>query len=215
VVNVGAGTGNYEPAGRDVTAVEPSATMIAQRPEGAAPVVQASAEHLPFADAAFDAAMALWTVHHWADAAAGLRELRRVARGRVVVATWDPAFRGDFWLVARYLPTIRDHDAAQFPAIAEIRRALGGRVRVAPIPVPRDCVDGFFGAFWARPEAYLDPEVRAGMSTLAAADEQTVAVGLARLADELASGAWDARYGHLRLRPDCDLGYRLVVASDD
>jgi hypothetical protein len=154
-------------------------------------------------------------VHHWADAAAGLRELRRVARDRVVIATWDPAFRrSDFWLVDRYLPAIRDHDAAQFPAIADIRRALGGRVRVAPIPVPGDCLDGFFGAFWARPEAYLDPEVRAGMSTLAAADEQTVAAGLARLADELASGAWDARYGHLRLRADCDLGYRLVVASD-
>jgi SAM-dependent methyltransferase len=215
VVNVGAGTGSYEPAGRDVTAVEPSATMIAQRPPGAAAVVQAAAERLPFPDGSFDAAMAVWTVHHWDDPAGGLRELRRVARDRIVVATWDPAFRGEFWLLSRYLPEIRDRDAARFPAIAAIARALGGSTSVAPIPIPRDCVDGFTGAFWARPEAYLDPVVRAGMSTLAAVGGETLAGGLERLAADLDSGAWDARYGQLRLRAECDLGYRLVVATPE
>jgi len=152
-------------------------------------------------------------VHHWDDAEAGLRELRRVAHGRVVVATWDPAFRGEFWLLERYLPELRDRDAAAFPAMAAIARALGGAVDVSPLPVPRDCADGFLGAFWARPEAYLDPAVRAGMSTLAAAGPEMVAAGLARLEAELASGEWDARHGHLRERAELDVGYRLVVAT--
>ncbi len=213
VVNVGAGTGSYEPAGRHLTAVEPSAVMIGQRPAGAAPVVQAAAERLPFPDRSFDAAMAVWTVHHWDDAAAGLAELRRVARDRVVVATWDPAFRGEFWLIGRYLPEVGDRDAASFPAIAAITEAFGGTATVTPIPVPHDCVDGFLGAFWARPEAYLDPDVRAGMSTLAAADEDALAAGLSRLSAELESGAWERRYGHLRRLPELDLGYRLIVAT--
>ena len=213
VVNVGAGTGSYEPAGRHLTAVEPSAVMIGQRPAGAAPVVQAAAERLPFPDRSFDAAMAVWTVHHWDDTAAGLAELRRVARDRVVVATWDPDFRGEFWLIGRYLPEVRDRDAASFPAIAAITEALGGTPTVTPIPVPHDCVDGFLGAFWARPEAYLDPDVRAGMSTLAAADEGVLAAGLSRLSAELESGAWERRYGHLRRLTELDLGYRLIVAT--
>ena len=213
VVNVGAGTGNYEPPGRRVTAVEPSAVMIGQRPPGAAPAVQATAESLPFADASFDAGMAVWTVHHWADPAAGLGELRRVARDRVVVATWDPAFRGEFWIADHYLPAIRDADAAAFPPIAVIAEALGGRVEVASLPIPRDCADGFLGAFWARPEAYLDPAVRAGMSTLAAPDPGVVDAGLARLAADLSSGAWDTRFGGLRALDELDLGYRLVTAT--
>jgi SAM-dependent methyltransferase len=213
VVNVGAGTGSYEPRGRRVTAVEPSAVMIGQRPERAAPVVRATAERLPFADRSFDAAMAVWTVHHWDDAGAGLRELRRVARDRVLVATWDPQFRGNFWLFARYLPRLRDRDAAAFPSIAAISTALGGGVQVLPLPVPHDCADGFLGAFWARPEAYLDPAVRAGMSTLAAAGDAALADGLAQLRAELVSGEWDARHGHLRHRAECDLGYRLIVAT--
>jgi SAM-dependent methyltransferase len=213
VVNVGAGTGSYEPAGRRVTAVEPSAVMIRQRPPGAAPAVRAAAERLPFPDRSFDAAMAVWTVHHWDDATAGLAELRRVARDRVCVATWDPAFRGEFWLIGRYLPEVRDRDAASFPAIATIAEALGGTTDMAPLPVPDDCVDGFLGAFWARPEAYLDPDVRAGMSTLAAADEGVLAAGLSRLAADLESGEWERRYGHLRSLPELDLGYRLIVAT--
>ncbi|HEY2790065.1 MAG TPA: hypothetical protein VGI72_11460, partial [Gaiellales bacterium] len=145
--------------------------------------------------------------------AAGLAELRRVARGPVVVATWDPAFRGDFWLIGRYLPKVRVKDAAGFPPIAAIAAALGGTSAVEPLPVPPDCVDGFLGAFWARPEAYLDPGVRAGMSTLAAAGEDVVQAGLSRLAAELASGEWDRRYGHLRTLPELDLGYRLITAT--
>ena len=212
VVNVGAGTGSYEPRGRRVVAVEPSAVMLRQRHPDAAPAIQGQAERLPFPDGTFDAAMAVWTVHHWADPPAGLAELRRVARDRVVVATWDPELGGDFWLFARYLPAIRDADAAAFPAIATIAEALGGRVDVAPLPIPQDCADGFLGAFWARPEAYLDPAVRAGMSTLAAADPDVVAAGLSQLAVDLDSGEWDARFGELRRTAELDLGYRLVVA---
>jgi SAM-dependent methyltransferase len=213
VVNVGAGTGCYEPPGRRVTAVEPSAVMIGQRPPGAAPAVRAAAESLPFPDASFDAAMAVWTVHHWADPPAGLAELRRVARDPVVVATWDPAFRGEFWITDRYLPEIRTADASVFPSIEMIAAALGGRVEVAPLPIPRECADGFLGAFWGRPEAYLDPAVHAGMSSLATADPESMAAGLARLAADLDSGAWDARYGRLRALDELDLGYRLVTAT--
>jgi len=213
VLNVGAGAGAYEPPGRRVTAVEPSAVMLGQRPPGAAPAVQALAERLPFLDASFDAAMAVWTVHHWADPATGLGELRRVARDRVVVATWDPGFAGEFWLMSRYLLEIRAADAAAFPAMAGIARALGGTVEVAPLPIPHDCADGFLGAFWSRPEAYLDPAVRAGMSTLAAADPDVVAAGIGRLAADLESGDWDARFGDLRRMDELDLGYRLVVAT--
>jgi SAM-dependent methyltransferase len=213
VVNVGAGTGCYEPPGRRVTAVEPSTVMIGQRPPGAAPAVQAAAESLPFADASFDAAMAVWTLHHWADPAAGLAELRRVARDRVVVATWDPAFQGEFWITDRYLPEIRQADASVFPSIEAIAAALGGRVAVTPLPIPRECADGFLGAFWARPEAYLDPAVHAGMSSLATAAPVAVAAGLGRLADDLDSGEWEARYGRLRALDELDLGYRLVTAT--
>jgi SAM-dependent methyltransferase len=213
VVNVGAGTGSYEPAGRSVTAVEPSEVMIAQRPAGSAPVVRAAAEALPFPDRSFDAAMAVWTVHHWDDPAAGLAELGRVARGRVVIATWDPAFASGFWLTARYLPRAREHDVGRFPGPAAIGAALGRSLSVEPIPIPRDCADGFIGAFWARPEAYLDPAVRAGISTLAGAPEGTHDEGLARLAADLESGEWEARFGHLRGVEEVDLGYRLVVAT--
>jgi SAM-dependent methyltransferase len=213
VVNVGAGTGSYEPGGRRVTAVEPSQVMIAQRPAGSAPVVRAAAEALPFPDRGFDAAMAVWTVHHWDDPAAGLAELGRVARDRVVIATWDPAFASEFWLTTRYLPRAREHDVGRFPDPSAIAAALGLGVSVAPIPIPRDCADGFMGAFWARPEAYLDPGVRAGISTLAGAPEGTHDEGLARLAADLESGEWDARFGHLRSLEQLDLGYRLVVAT--
>jgi len=157
--------------------------------------------------------MAVWTVHHWADPPAGLAELRRVARDPVVVATWDPAFRGEFWITDRYLPEIRTADASVFPSIEMIAAALGGRVEVAPLPIPRECADGFLGAFWGRPEAYLDPAVHAGMSSLATADPESMAAGLARLAADLDSGAWDARYGRLRALDELDLGYRLVTAT--
>ena len=210
VVNVGAGTGSYEPPDRDVTAVEPSAVMIAQRPPGAAPAVQAGAEALPFADASFDAAMAVLTLHHWSDYGAGCAELRRVARDRVVVLSWDPAYVERLWLGPEYLPRIMDEDAAGFPSLAAQAAALDAEVEV--VPVPWDCRDGFMSAFWRRPEAYLDPAVRAGISTLARRTEEELAEGLARLRADLESGAWARRHADLLERDELDLGYRLLVA---
>jgi SAM-dependent methyltransferase len=212
VVNVGAGAGSYEPADLGVVAVEPSREMIGQRAAGAAPAVQASAEALPFRDEAFDAALAVLTVHHWRDRAAGLAELRRVARQAVVVLTWDPAHTTDFWLTRDYLPIIAEIDRTIFPTLAEIDRALGG-TRVIPLPVPHDCVDGFLGAYWRRPEVYLDPTARTAISTLAKLGPEPVAAGLARLADDLASGRWESKLGHLRRQETADLGYRIIVAD--
>ena len=212
VVNVGAGTGNYEPAQREVTAVEPSAAMIAQRPPGAAPAVQGSAEALPFADDAFDAAMALMTLHHWDNFPRGLAELRRVARERIVILTWDPATAGTQWLTAEYLPELGQIDLFRFPRPAEIAGALVG-AEVIHVPLPHDCEDGFIEAFWARPEAYLEPEVLAGMSGMRLLDPTVRERGLARLGADLDSGEWERRHGHLRELDQLDLGYRLVVAE--
>jgi SAM-dependent methyltransferase len=212
VVNVGAGAGSYEPADLRVVAVEPSREMIGQRASGAAPAVQAPAEALPFGNGAFDAALAVLTVHHWGDRAAGLAELRRVARQAVVVVTWDPAQAADFWLTRDYLPMIVEVDRTIFPTLDELDRALGG-TRVIPLPVPHDCVDGFLGAYWRRPEVYLDPTARAAISTFAKLGPAPVAAGLARLADDLASGRWEAKHGHLRGQQTADLGYRIVVAE--
>jgi SAM-dependent methyltransferase len=207
VVNVGAGAGSYEPAGREVMAVEPSSEMIAQRPAGAAPAIRACAEALPFPADAFDAAMAVLTVHHWSDQPRGLAELRRVARGPVVVLTFEPGHPGT-WL-GDYLPQLRELDAQQTLSFDEYRRQLG-EIEVSPVPIPHDCIDGFLYAFWRRPEAYLDPQVRVGSSSfhvLADLDK-----GLGRLADDLATGAWAWRYGHLLELNEYDAGYRLVVA---
>lgn len=207
VLNVGAGTGSYEPAHRQVTALEPSTEMIHQRPPGSAPVVQGHAEALPFADASFDAAMAVLTVHHWADKARGLRELRRIARGPVAILTYDPAFRG-FWL-ADYIPELVALDEAQMPPLADYAAALGA-VTITPLPIPHDCTDGFLAAYWRRPAAYLDPRVRAAMSSFHALSD--VSGPLARLEGDLASGVWMERYGGLMELDALDCGYRLVVA---
>jgi len=211
VVNVGAGTGSYEPPDRDVTAVEPSAVMIAQRPPGAAPAVQASAEALPFADASFDAAMAVLTIHHWSDFQAGAAELRRVARDRVVVLSWDPTYAGRFWLSAEYFPEAwQGEGVAHFPSLAEQAAAFGD-ADVEVVEVPWDCRDGFFSSFWRRPEAYLDPAVRAGISVLAKRSDEELAEGLARLSADLDSGAWARGHADLLQREALDLGYRLLV----
>jgi SAM-dependent methyltransferase len=211
VLNVGAGTGSYEPADLQVVAVEPSHAMIQQRPASAAPVVQAVAEHLPWPDAAFDASLAILTVHHWHDRAAGLTELRRVARHCVVLLTWDPACRDAFWLTTRYVPEILDLDVPRFPSIAELSSCLG-RIAVRPVPIPHDCQDGFLGAFWRRPEAYLDPNVRRAMSGFAQLPTEVVDAGMAHLAEDLRSGQWDAQFGWMRARTSLDLGYRLIIA---
>ncbi|MGH7393507.1 MAG: class I SAM-dependent methyltransferase [Candidatus Rokuibacteriota bacterium] len=208
VVNVGAGAGSYEPADRLVVAVEPSRVMIAQRPAGAASAVQASATHLPFADGGFDAALAVLTVHHWPDRALGLSEMARVARQRVVIVTWDPETSG-FWLVEDYFPEIVAIDRPNFPTIEDLRTALGA-IEVEPLPVPHDCTDGFLGAYWRRPEAYLDPGVRSAISTFARMPD--VEPGLTRLRRDLDDGTWARRHGPLLRRFELDLGYRLVVA---
>ncbi len=213
IVNVGAGTGNYEPPGRQVTAVEPSEAMIAQRPEGAAPAVRAAAEQLPFAAGSFDAAMAVMTLHHWRDREAGLAELRRVARDRIVILTWDPAEAAASWLQSDYLPEVAALDSMRFPAPNDIAGLLGGRTDVRVVPIPRDCQDGFLEAYWARPEAFLDPEVRAGTSALAQLPAQVLDPALARLRADLGSGEWHRRHGHLLELDSLDLGYRLLVTD--
>jgi len=207
VINVGAGTGSYEPSERDVTAVEPSRQMIRQRPPGAAPAIQASADALPFADKSFDAAMAILTIPHWPDRAAGLRELRRVTRGRIVLLTFDPAARP--WLTD-YLPQLAALDEAQMPALGDYARWLD-EVEIALVPIPHDCSDGFLYAYWRRPAAYLDPQLRAGSSSFWAIEGAEA--GLARLAADLNSGEWARRYSELLDREEYDAGYRLVIAG--
>jgi hypothetical protein len=213
VLNVGAGAGSYESAGPVVAAIEPSPVMLAQRGPGTAPAARAVAEALPFPDGAFDAALAILTIHHWSDWKGGLAEVLRTA-GRLVMLTWDPATQDDFWLVAEYLPELL---AGQWsygatPSFAELEEVLGP-IRVETVPIPADCEDGFFAAWWARPEAYLDPNVRAGISCFALLDADLVERRLGRLADDLASGAWDERHGDLRELPELDAGYRLVVSA--
>jgi len=211
VLNVGAGTGNYEPPDRELTAVEPSAVMIAQRPPGAAPVVQASAEALPFEDASFDAAMAVLTLHHWTDWRAGIEEMRRVAR-RVVVFSWDPTFAARLWISADYFHQLIEVEG-DFPSLADQAGAVRA-TRVTAVPIPHDCRDGFYGAYWRRPEAYLDPVVRAGVSVLAKRDPGELDAGLARLADDLRTGAWAERHADLLERDELDLGYRVLVSGE-
>jgi SAM-dependent methyltransferase len=214
LVNVGAGTGAYEPRDRRVLAVEPSRAMIGQRPASAAPCVQAIAEALPLRDDAVNASLAVLTVHHWQDPRAGLAELRRITRRRVVLFTWDPDARGAFWLTTAYFPAFVDLDVRRFPTMDALRDALGP-IRVRPVAIPHDCRDGFLGAFWRRPEAYLDPAVRAGISSFALLPPERVQHGVAQLADDIRAGRWDARHGALRARQSLDLGYRLVVADRD
>jgi SAM-dependent methyltransferase len=207
VLNVGAGTGSYEPADRWVTAVEPSLAMIRKRRTTAAPAVQAVAERLPFRDRSFDAAMAVLTLHHWSDKAAGLRELRRVTRGPIVLLTFDPALRP--WLVD-YFPELAALDARLMPAMSDFAAWLGP-VSVEPVPIRHDCSDGFLYAYWRRPAAYLDARIRSGSSSFWAIGD--VQVGLAKLSNDLETGEWDRRYGHLRSQEDYDAGYRLVIAD--
>ncbi|MGB7374062.1 class I SAM-dependent methyltransferase [Pontixanthobacter sp.] len=206
VLNVGAGTGSYEPAGRHVTALEPSQQMIDQRPAGAATAICASAEKLPFEDNAFDAAMAILTVHHWRNVPRGMAELRRVTSGRIVILTFDPSFQ-KFWLTD-YVPQLVAFDAQQIPPMHDYAKWLGA-VEIRPVPIPHDCADGFLGAYWRRPGAYLDASIRAGMSPFHALGD--VSQQLALLKADMESGIWEARYGHLMQKDSLDCGYRLVV----
>jgi SAM-dependent methyltransferase len=213
VLNVGAGTGSYEPPDREVTAVEPSERMIAQRSAEAAPAVRASAEQLPFDDDSFDAAMAMITVHHWGDLERGIDEMRRVARDRVVILSFDPAPLSDFWLLD-YFPGAFDIHSDFMPAIEELVALLGGGVAVEAVPIPRQCSDGFFIALWDRPELHLDPEVRRGSTVWHVMERDEIAGGLAALAADLESGRWDERHAYLRDdTAELDLGLRLLVAE--
>ena len=209
VLDVGSGTGSYEPPSRHVVAVEPSAEMIRQRASGAAPVVRAVAEALPFPAGTFDAALAVLTVHHWPDWRRGLDELRRVSRRQVVLA-YDTALHNDFWLVREYVPEIASLERSR-PSAPEIAAHLGA-VSVLELPVPWDFTDGVFPAHWRRPAAYLDPAVRRACSALAQTPPDAVSRGMARLRADLGSGRWHAEHAGLLDLPEWDAGFRLIVA---
>jgi SAM-dependent methyltransferase len=211
VANIGAGTGSYEPAGT-VIAVEPSRVMIAQRPPGSASAVQAVAEHLPIRSNAVDAALAVLTVHHWSDLEQGVAEMLRIARKRVVVLTWDHNIIRQFWLLREYLPAVARTDADLAVPLATLTSLLA-EPTIVSVPVAHDCLDGFGGAYWRRPHAYLDPTVQSGMSLLAMTPEPKLREGLSRLRADLASGAWDRQHQDLLNKQELDLGYRLLIAE--
>ncbi len=210
VLNVGAGTGSYEPSDQRVIAVEPSAVMLSQRPPESALAVQACAEALPFRDESFDAAMAILTLHHWHNPRAGLRELTRVTES-VVILTLDTDALDSFWLLTEYFPAIALLERSRTMPVPEVLSLLGTG-SVTPVPIPHDCRDGFTRAYWRRPRSYLHPEIRAGMSTFAAISDGDTKEGLRRLAKDLDTGEWFRRFGHLLKLDELDLGYRLIVA---
>jgi SAM-dependent methyltransferase len=208
VLNVGAGAGSYEPEDRYLVAVEPAAAMRAQRPRER-PALDATAERLPFDDDSFDAAMATITIHQWADADAGLKELRRVSRGPVVILTFDADAMRRFWL-NDYVPEMIAGERARYPAIDHVAALLGAQV--VEVPIPFDCSDGFAEAFYGRPEALLDPAVRRAQSAWAFGSTAANEHGLGRLQTDLATGDWDARHGSLRTTPEFAGSLRLIVA---
>ena len=212
VVNVGAGAGSYEPRDRDVTAVEPSASMRAERPAYRVRAIDATAQDLPFPDDSFDAAMASVTIHQWPDLAAGLAEMRRVARGPVVILTFTPQVPEEWWMPV-YVPELFEVEARRMPGLDVVAAGLGGHVEVSVVPVPVDCVDGFGQAFFGRPERMLDPEVRRAMSAWSFVPDDVVQRFVDELGSDLASGVWDERWGRFRELPQFDGGLRLVVGT--
>lgn len=211
VVNVGAGAGSYEPYDREVTAVEPSASMRAERPANRVRAIDGVADALPFADDAFDAAMASVTIHQWPDLEAGLGEMRRVASGPVVILTFDPVVPEHWWL-PDYIPELFEVEAARMPPLDRIAVALGGQVETSIVPIPADCLDGFGQAMFATPERVLQPEVRRAMSAWSFVDPARVTEAIGQLSADLASGEWDRRWGRFRSLDEFDGGLRLVVA---
>lgn len=210
VLNVGAGAGSYEPLDRYVAAVEPSASMRSLRPPELAPAIDATAENLPFDDASFDAAMASITLHQWTDQTGGLAELRRVSRGPVVLLTFDGDALDRFWLW-EYVPEMLEAERLRYPAIDDICSVLGGESEVKEVPIPIDCTDGFTEALYARPEHFLDPDVRRAQSVWGFVEEATAARGLERLQEDLATGHWEERHGALRSQPVFVGALRLIV----
>jgi SAM-dependent methyltransferase len=216
VLNVGAGAGAYEPADRELLALDPSEVMIAQRPEGAAPVIRGSAEAIPLRDDSVDAAMAILSDHHWQERRAGILEMRRVARKRVVLFNADPAEFARYWFSIEYLPAFVGLISAGYrePGVWERElRMLLGPIRIERVPIPHDCVDGFFGAYWRRPELLLDQRVRDGISVFAKVDPEEVERAIGDLRADLESGAWRERHGDLLALDELDLGYKLVIAE--
>lgn len=209
VLNVGAGTGSYEPADRRVLAVEPSALMIKQRGAGAAPALQAYAEHLPIADSQFEVGLAIVTLHHWTDWRAGLHELRRVA-ARTVIVHFDPVIHAGFWLARDYLPELAEL-WREVPTPRQVAGAIGEGASVQELPVPWDCVDGFLPAYWRRPEAYLDPLVRQAMSGLQLISPTALVRGIASLQRDLDNGTWRRNNADLLGREQLDVGWRLIT----
>lgn len=213
VANIGAGAGSYEPS-QTVMAVEPSSVMISQRFPAAAPAVRAAAESLPICTDAVDAAMAVLTVHHWTDTAAGVSEMLRIARRRVIILTWDHTVIREFWLLREYLPAAAQTDARLAIPISTLISLLGrAHVSVLRIPVPHDCADGFGGAYWRRPHAYLDETVQDGMSLFSLTPRTQVLEGLSRLRSDLTTGGWQLRHADLLQMSELDLGYRLLIAE--
>lgn len=215
VLNVGAGSGSYEPADRYVVAVEPSSVMRQQRVQlGRVPAINAKAGNLPFDDGAFDASMALITVHHWPDIEQGLREMRRVTRGPVVILCFDPD-KLDLWWNAHYFSELIEINKTRDPAISRLKNALSPHTEVIPVTVPFDCIDGFQEAFYGRPEAFLNPEVRRAQSAWGFLPEGQESKLVERLRQALESGEWDERYGHLRTQPELTCALRLVIGYPD
>jgi SAM-dependent methyltransferase len=216
VLNVGAGAGNYEPTDREVLALEPSPVMIAQRPPGAAPVTQGCAEDLPFADDEFDAVMAILSDHHWSDRRRGLAELRRVARERIVLFNGNPDEADLFWLTPEYLPEFRELIPPRYRGSGawhdELREVLGA-IELTVVPIPCDCTDGFYGAYWRRPEAYLDPEVRAGISVFSRVSSDAVDRAIDALRADLRDGRWQKRHRELLSMDELHLGYYVITAE--
>ncbi len=213
VVNVGAGSGSYEPRDRHVIAIEPSDVMAAQRPTDLAPAIRASADQVPLRDGAVDAAMAILTVHHWdSGQERGVRELRRVSRGPVVIVTYDPVISGEMWLMRDYLVEVAELDKRIFPAPDRLVQWLGGEGTVTPVPIPADTPDWNLGSFWAHPERVLDPAARQATSGFARMSPSVVERVVNAVSDDLRTGRWDARNGHLRNLAEFDAGLRLVVS---
>ena len=214
VVNVGAGAGSYEPADRYVVAIEPSEVMAAQRPPALAPTIRACAAELPLRDRAVDAAMAVLSLHHWDEARErGVRELRRVARGPVVILTYDAQVSGAMWLMAEYLPEVAALDREIFPAPRLIAEWLGGAVTIESVPIPRDTPDWMLGSFWAHPERVLDDSARRATSGFARMPAPVVERVRMQVASDLADGSWDRRHGALRRLQEYDAGLRLLVGT--
>lgn len=212
VLNVGAGAGSYEPAGKYIVAVEPSSVMRSQRLQnGKVPAIDAKADNLPFDDNSFDASMAMVTVHHWPDMDKGLKELRRVTKGQVVIMTFDPDQLDNFWN-ASYFPDVIEVEKARYPTIDFIKNSLGGNCDVIAIPIPLDCVDGFQEAFYGRPEAFLEKEVRLSQSAWGFVSKEREEEMVKLLEDDLKSGEWDRKYGHFRTQPTFTCALRLVIS---